>query len=189
MIAKCLVAAATLLASSPAVPQTMGAPTVPRIMCKVPRGYTAGSAFRIGSHFLVTAKHVIANGECRIDGEPVTITYKSPAQDYALLSDDRDGAFLKVDCGGFQRGHEYIAIGHARGLDQLTAIKIIGTGEKDGDMSILVGIFTVIPGQSGGVILDAETGAAVGMVNAYDPEKGWSYSIALHDTSICEGRK
>jgi hypothetical protein len=43
----------------------------------------------------------------------------------------------------------------------------------------------VIPGQSGGSIIDAETGKAVGMVNAYDMAKGLSYSIPLSATPVC----
>jgi hypothetical protein len=70
-------------------------------------------------------------------------------------------------------------------LDQLTTVELEGTGQTTNGYAILKGISVVIPGQSGGSIIDAETGKAVGMVNAYDMAKGLSYSIPLSATPVC----
>jgi hypothetical protein len=184
------VLAATLaLVSAPAVPQTaVPAPEIPKVVCLTsPTTLSLGTAFRVGPRTLLSVKHVTAEPNCSIDGEPIKVTYTSPDADFSILSDDRSGPFLKVDCSGFVAGRKYLATGHARGLDELTTIELTATGEKDGQFSILWGVFTLIPGQSGGVITDKETGAAVGMINVYKYEEGLSGSVALRDTPLCRG--
>jgi hypothetical protein len=44
----------------------------------------------------------------------------------------------------------------------------------------------VIPGMSGGPIVDAETGRVVGTVNKENFEAGLSWSVQLKDTPICK---
>ena len=180
-------AAMALLVSTPSVPQTVTpAPKIPRVVCFVtPTSLAMGTAFRIGPHLLLSVRHVTDEENCYIDGEAIKVTYKAPGQDFSILSDDRAGPFLKVDCGGFVKGRKYIAIGHARGLEQLTTVELTGTGTKSGQFSILSGIFTYVPGQSGGPTIDVETGAVVGTNNVYDMERGLSGSVALKDTPIC----
>ena len=99
-----------------------------------------------------------------------------------------DGPFLKVDCGGFVRGRKYVAIGYARGIDTPTLVEMVGTGASQDGQAILAGMLTVIPGQSGGPIIDEETGKVVGLVNAENFEEGLSFSVQLKDTPICKGR-
>jgi hypothetical protein len=179
---------ALALLSTPAIPQTAAqvfipAATVPLVDCT----YSAGSAFRIGPHLLLSVNHVTSGLQCKIDGQYIRIEYKSRKSDFTELSDDRSGPWLRVDCGGFVAGREYLAIGHARGIEPLTTVKLTGTGYHDGNMARLVGIFTAQPGQSGGPIIDAETGAVVGTVNAANWEHGATFSVELKGTPVCGG--
>jgi hypothetical protein len=50
---------------------------------------------------------------------------------------------------------------------------------------VLFGAETVIPGQSGGPLLN-QAGEAVGTVNAFNPFLGISYSTPFKDTQICQ---
>lgn len=156
-------------------------PEVVRVDCIGGRG----SAFKIGPHLLVSVAHVTNIGGCFINGEPIKVLRTKG--DFALLySDNVADKWLTVDCGGFQRGHSYIATGFARGLPIQTTIDIVDTGTSLGGFERLWGVFTVIPGQSGGAITDRDTGKVVGTINVYQAERGDSGSIPLKDTSICQ---
>ena len=193
MIVKALCGASLLLAPAsvaPAVPLLDQA--IPKVVCPVYEnnvllGWSMGSAVRIGRHFLLSVKHVTSVGNCTINGKPIKVNYEGHPQDFSELTTQDEGATLRMDCGGFVKGRTYLAIGHARGRDELTTIELEGTGIKQDGYSVLIGIETVIPGQSGGAVIDADTHAVVGMVNAYNMEDGTSYSIALKDTSLCRG--
>lgn len=186
MILKLIVAAALVAAPVPASAPIALADPIPLVVCPVTGGVSMGTAFRISPHLLLSVKHVTNFPNCLVDGRKVKVVYTSPSQDFSILSDDRVGPFLRVDCGGFVTGGHYIAIGHARGLDQLTSIDLIATGITRGGFYALRGVFTVIPGQSGGAILDAETGKVVGTINVYDMPSGLSGSVELKDTSVCQ---
>jgi hypothetical protein len=190
MIVKALVGAALLAAPAsvaPAVP--LLDQQIPKVVCPVYAGpvllgWSMGSAFRIGK-LLLSVKHVTDYPDCYINGKKITVAYTDPKLDFSIIADS-EGPFLKVDCGGFKAGRRYEAWGHARGLDVLTMVELQGTGQMVNGYAILKGISVVIPGQSGGSIIDAETGKAVGMVNAYDMAHGLSYSIPLSETTICQ---
>jgi hypothetical protein len=102
------------------------------------------------------------------------------------MIDGDAGKYLKIDCGGFVKGRQYVAVGYARGLSSLTAIELEATGETFDGYSVLVGMLTVIPGMSGGAVLDEETGKVVGTVNVYNFEQGWSGSVPLSETPVCK---
>jgi hypothetical protein len=188
MLLRSLVAIALAAVPVPAAPQeATPASPLPLVICPKLQGSMRGSAFRVGAHLLLTAKHVTAEAPCSIEGDAMHVTYKGPDSDYAMLSDDRTGAFFKVDCGGFVEGKEYVALGHARGLDQITAVPLTATGEyHDNGDAILVGIMTAIPGQSGGPIVDPDTGKAVGIVSASNFEHGLSFAGEVKDTPVCK---
>jgi hypothetical protein len=158
-----------------------------QVICFSPKYITSGTAFRVGNGLLLSVNHVTSQTGCFIDGKPLVLRWKSPTEDFSMLDGD-DGPFLKVDCSGFIRGREYVAIGYARGLDKPTLVEMVATGETDDGESTLVGMFTVIPGQSGGPIIDETTGRVVGTVNAENFEEGISYSVPLSSTPICKGR-
>lgn len=187
MLKLLLAASLALVPVASVVPQTPDQPIIPKVVCLQTGGYSAGSAFRVGPTYLLTARHVISEGKCQIDGQPVKVIYTSARSDFAILEDTRPGKSIAVDCGGFQEGHRYVAVGHARALDDLTVVPLFGTGQHDGAWAVLAGIFEVQPGQSGGPIIDADTMKVVGVVNAADWESGKSFSIALKDTPICGG--
>lgn len=181
-----LLAAFSLVSASPAIPQTIEPTAIPKLVCPTVGGYATGSAFRIGPHLLLSVKHVTNFGTCTIDGRLAKVIYTSPASDFSVISDERSGPSLKVDCGGFVEGRKYLAIGHARGLDKLTIVELVATGKSFGGFYALRGIFTVVPGQSGGAVIDAETGRVVGTINVYDMQRGLSGSIELKGTSVCK---
>jgi hypothetical protein len=184
---KALVGASLMLVPVPAIPQTDPAGPVPKVICRQDHGYSAGTAFRIGPHLLVSVNHVTSAGRCEIDGQPIYVLYASPKADFSILSDDRSGKWLKVDCRGYIKGHTYVAVGHARAMDDLTLVPMVSTGLTYGSLSLLAGVFTAQPGQSGGPILDGETGSVVGTVNTAEWSRGLTGSIELRGTSICGG--
>lgn len=179
--------AAALLTASPSTAPIVEQPEVgpvPLVVCHEGPSYISGSAFRVGYGLFLSVNHVTDNANCAIDGAPISVLYHSG--DFSMLADHRPGRFLKVDCGGFVEGRQYIAVGHARGADQLTAVPLIATGQIEDGYAILVGIFTVQPGMSGGAIIDAETHRVVGTVNAANWEDGTSFSIPLSATPVCK---
>jgi V8-like Glu-specific endopeptidase len=157
-----------------------------QVWCFAKDAIYAGSAFRVGNGLLLSVNHVTNSGQCLIDGKAIDIKYKAPKADFSMLKGD-PGPFLKVDCGGYVKGRKYIAAGYARGLNHITLVELAATGETDPDsgQSILMGIFSVVPGQSGGPIFDEETGEVVGVINAENYEEGLSWSVPLSDTPLC----
>jgi hypothetical protein len=182
----CLVAALFSCASAPVATAVPYGDKIPKLICPAsPTSYSAGSAFRVGPTLLVSAKHVTNFPHCFIDGREIHVTYTSPDKDFSLVTDDVAGPAYTVDCRGYIAGRKYLALGHARGLDHITEVELEATGVTLGAFYALKGVFTVIPGMSGGVIIDAETYKAVGIVNTYDAPEGLSGSIPLKDTPVC----
>jgi hypothetical protein len=146
----------------------------------------AGTAFRVGPRLYVSVAHVTGMSACKVDGEPLTITYRH-GDFSAFTVPDASKEWLKIDCGGFVAGRHYIALGYARGLDTEASVDLTGTPFSQNDEAILLGVFTVQPGQSGGPIVDAGSGEVVGTVNAADWEQGVSFSVPLKGTKLCPG--
>lgn len=185
MIRRALVALLALQ-PSPAIPQAVEAEVpVPLVMCRQTFGYATGSAFRIGPHLLLSVKHVTNMKNCAINGVATHVLYTSRKADFSILSDERTGEWLRIDCNGFVAGHRYVAVGHVRGMDKLTAVPMIATGQSVNGMALLAGIFTAQPGMSGGAVLDAETLKVVGTVNAANWEQGFTASTELKRTPVC----
>ena len=157
-------------------------PEVVRVDCATGRG----SAFRVGPHILLSVAHVTSIGGCEINGVPIKVI-RTQGDFAELYSDDVADKWLKVDCGGFRKGHLYTAIGFARGMPFQTTIDVTDTGSALSGFERLWGVFTVIPGQSGGAMIDPETGKVVGTINVYDAGRGNSGSIPLKDTPVCDG--
>jgi hypothetical protein len=148
----------------------------------------AGTAFRIGPQFLLSVNHVTSGPEqCFIGGKPINLAWKSPTSDFSELLGD-EGPYLPIDCKGFVKGHHYIAIGFARGVTPVTTLDLVATGEHDHGMALLVGMVPLIPGMSGGPLIDSETGKVVGVNNAENFEDGLSWSQELKDEPVCAGR-
>lgn len=145
---------------------------------------SAGTAFRVGPNLYISVAHVTSGKGCTINSEPVKVTY-THGDFTSFVSGDSSDKWLAIDCGGFVPKHHYIAIGYARDLDTLTSVDLTATGLNQGGEAILLGVFVVIPGMSGGPIVDAGTGSVVGTVNAYNQEVGASFSTPLKGTRLC----
>lgn len=156
-------------------------PQVKQVICAKSRG----SAVRIGNDTFISVTHVTTNSGCSIDGEPITVTYSDGGLDFSILRTARPGRGLEIDCGGFVPGEYYFATGFAYGWPIQTTILIRSTSLRSfNGLAILYGPQTVIPGQSGGALLNA-AGKIVGVVNAYNPVLLLSFSRALKDTPLC----
>ena len=177
MVMRGLVAAS--LALVPMESQVYSIPADPRIVL-VDCDNSRGSAFRVGPHNYVSVAHVTDDKGCKINGQPFKVEFA-----FITTSEDRPG-FMRIDCGGFKLGHRYLGLGYARGRPNITAVEIVGTGEKVAGLAWLVGLATVIPGQSGGPVVDRETMRPVGTVNRYNAMVGASGSVALADTALCK---
>jgi hypothetical protein len=156
-------------------------PNVHRVDCVEGRG----TAFRVGSTHWISVAHVASLHGCTVDGAPIAVTQLDYVRDFARFDTKGSGNGLRVNCGGFVAGEWVWAIGHARGLPFQTAMALYVTYAKMPDgKRILIGPATVIPGMSGGPLLDS-SGAVVGTINAYIPGTEISLSRDLRDTSIC----
>jgi hypothetical protein len=156
-----------------------------QVICIKGNDEYAGTAFRVGNGILLSVNHVTETGQCTINGAPISKWYRSPSSDFSMLHGD-NGPFIKVDCGGFVKGRHYIALGYGRGVPIISQVDLIATGLTDRGEAVLEGILSVIPGQSGGPVVDSETGEVVGTVNAQDFEDGLSWSVELKTTPICK---
>jgi hypothetical protein len=146
----------------------------------------SGTAFRVGENHWLSVAHVTSLHDCEIDGAPVTVTEQDGTNDFSRL-DTPLGVpnGFKVNCGGFVPGRWYWAVGHAQGAPFQTALAVYATFARYPDgKRILIGPNDFIPGMSGGPVMD-DSGAVVGLVNAYIPGTPISLSRELRDTSMC----
>lgn len=191
MLLKALAGVSCLLVSAPVATASVKFDTaaIVQVSCPVavngiPIGAATGTAFKIGRNFLVSVKHVTTFGNCSIGGLPIQ-AWQHPGKDFSLIQAQVPGPSLDIDCNGYVKGRRYLAIGYARGRPFQTTVELEGTGETYGGFDVLKGMFTVIPGMSGGPVIDAETGKVVGVINVYNFQLGHSGSIPLRDTSLC----
>ena len=193
MIVKALGALA--LASLPlasATPQTVSYSTNPaivQVVCRTPEGTGRGTAFRISPELLVSVAHVTSIGNCSIHDRPIKVLVEDREQDFALIRLPGSEPSMKIDCGGYQWGKMYFAIGFARGLPDRRILTLAGTGQRvklEGRREPfgLLAHNRVIPGMSGGAIVGAD-GRVVGLVNAYSLFFNISFSRELSDTILC----
>jgi hypothetical protein len=194
---KSIIAGALALVLSPSQAQAptmhVTAFTVDHYVVKVQCSEGSGSAFRLESGQWVSANHVTSLGGCSINGTPIEVTYFDALKDYSLfnLPDDNLKGGLKLDCHGYQDKQWYYGEGAAWGIPILTAIPVMdsaalneGFNHPRSWKALIYNRF--IPGQSGGAVRDAYTGAVVGIVNAYSLEYPISLSIPLSETVLCQ---
>jgi hypothetical protein len=179
---KPLLAASLALAPSPASITFVHYPLVHRVDCLEGRG----TAFRVGGPHWLSVAHVTALHACSIDGYPIKVTEQNGERDFARLdtaSTAPNG--FKISCRGFVPGHWYWSVGYANGGPIQYAIPLYATYAKAPDgKRVLIGEDAVIPGMSGGPVMNA-AGEVVGLVNAYLPGTGISFSRDLRDTAAC----
>lgn len=146
----------------------------------------SGTAFSVGPTVMLSVAHVTSLHQCLINGRPFKVI--GTHGDFSILQlPTAETRWLALDCGGFVAGHRYTAIGYAHGLDTQTTVDIEATGESIGGFARLTGVFNAIPGQSGGPVVDADTGKVVGTVNVYNAQAGDTGSTELRGTSVCRG--
>lgn len=182
-----------LALSTPAVPQIP--PTyvkhsaVKQVICD----NGLGSAFRVGPTTFATAAHVADNAGCEIEDQPITVEQIDQATDYALVSVPvaPKGLVMDLDCSGFTDKQFYYAIGYAGGFPKQRHLVVrfsqtvtnLARAFVKG-LSALVGPVYFIRGMSGGPVTNSE-GRATGIVNAFDPFLGLSFSRPLSETPLC----
>jgi hypothetical protein len=178
--------AASLVASGNPLPAHTEAgvaprPEIVRVDCLTKRG----TAFYVGPNILLSVAHVTNAPGCMINGKPFKVIEQKG--DFSILSvEEPVSKWLKIDCKGYVAGEQYTAWGFARGLNDLTTVDIVATGQTIADFYALWGVFTVIPGQSGGPIMPLlDPSTVVGTTNVYNPENGASGSMQIKDTSLC----
>lgn len=144
----------------------------------------SGSAFRVGPNLLLTVAHVTSVGGCFIGGKPFRVA--ETRGDFAVLTmPEPSRQWLRIDCRGFVAGRRYAAVGFARGLPTQTSVDLVATGDTLAGLAVLKGVFTAVPGQSGGAVIDVATRRPVGTVNAYQMRAGLTGSVELKGTSVC----
>lgn len=174
-------AAAPIPADQPSIAFT-DYPQVKKIACDE----GSGTGFRLAGAHWASVAHVTALHECQIDGLPIAVTEQDGTHDFARLDVGHSAKLgLKIDCHGMIPGTWVWAAGYAGGKDYQTALALYVTYAKSADgKRVLLGELTVIPGMSGGPIMNRE-GEVVGLVNAYVPGTPMSLSRELRDTSLC----
>ena len=147
-----------------------------------------GTAFRIAPDRLVSVDHVTKATGCTIDNEPVIVESADPKLDFSIIrTATHNRNIVRYSCEGIKAGEWVHAIGHARGWPRQQMISLVSRGWKGADgMTVLHGAGTVIPGQSGGPVLNSR-GEVVATVNAYNPWLRFSYVRELKDTELCKG--
>lgn len=169
----------------PPPPMLADIPEIHMVDCTNARG----TAWRVGSGAMVTARHVTHGRACTINGEPVTVTWESAELDMAVLRTAVHGRGHPIDCSGFKDGEAVLGVGYARGLPVQRAIIAVPSDEltqmgRIGKFTTLIGQERWIPGMSGGPVYTQE-GKVVAIVNAYDRNLPISYSQALKDSPLC----
>jgi hypothetical protein len=189
MIGKFVVAllAAPFLASATDAPQPLYADVeqVRQVLCDTARG----TAFRVGIGAMVTARHVTHGRRCTIDGEPVNVTWESEELDLAVIRTKVYGKPLPIDCGGYQDGEAYAAIGYAFGQPRQRVIFTLFMADLDARLPRWMKFRTLvgdrfIPGMSGGINMNRR-GVVVGVINGFNRDAPLSYSLAMKDTPLC----
>lgn len=186
MIAKVLAVAASaaaLVSASPVPPEPVYVhfTQVAQVLCVTSRG----TAFRAGGKW-ISVEHVTKGQGCFVENKPIGLGAVENGLDFSVIGPAKYRG-LKINCEGFKAGEYYWAAGYAEGLPVQRLITLQGTGEHDtsNGMAILYGSPTVIPGMSGGAVMNS-AGEVVGTVNMYARFLPLSMSRELKDTSLCK---
>ena len=167
-------------ASTASKQSTVNFPAVRQIVCAGGKG----TGFRIADGRWVSVAHVTNNLACSIHGMPLGA--KDEPGDFSITDYEGKAGGFPVNCEGFKPGEYYFAIGYAGGFEWQTMTRHMATYKlSDDGYRILLGSPTVIPGMSGGPILNAK-GEVVGTVNMYSKIYPLSFSRELKDTSLCK---
>ena len=174
---------------------TVTSDLVPMLECE---GNTAedlgglGTGTRIDATHVLTAGHVASIGNCRINGEPILLVFKSVKLDVAIFKTlPHPGAWPAL-CEPLHFGEAYTAYGYALG-GPLHREVVLGTIHRGttaaadpgfGDTGLFVGSEKFIPGMSGGPIVNSR-GQLVGVIVGYENLSNISLGRMLADTPLC----
>lgn len=190
-IALALVASPFLMSAAPEidfapVPMFTYLQPVKMLMC----GQSRGTGWYSRVTGLSSVNHVTSEPGCQIDTGPVQTVYSDGKLDYSSSHVDAVEAPFEVDCAGLIKGRQYIAVGFAHGLAVQRAVVV--SPEADDlpnmqwdDSTTMVGTERLIPGMSGGPVIDAETGKVAGLVRGYNSFPGISYAVDVKLTPLC----
>ena len=144
-----------------------------------------GTAFRVGPTKFISVAHVTDGKNCTIDGHPFSHV-DDPGLDFSVIEIPalRRGGAMRINCKGFVVGEYYFASGYALGRPWQQTVTLRATGQVIEGLRLLWGSPTVIPGMSGGPLMNAQ-GEVVGTVNRYSPWMPMSWSQPLSETSVC----
>lgn len=172
------------LVSTSAKPDYTHRPLIHRVDCDDSRG----TAFRVGPTRFISVAHVTDGVNCTIDGHRFTHV-DDPGLDFSVIEVPtyRRGGAFRINCGGFKVGEYVFASGYAKGLPWQQTVTLRATGQVIEGLRLLWGAPTVIPGMSGGPLMNAQ-GEVVGTVNRYSPWMPMSWSQPLSETSVCKGK-
>ena len=183
IVKSCLVAASAvaLVSASPQPTLFVAFPQVAQVVCPS----SLGTAFRAGGKW-ISVEHVTKAKNCVVEGRHIGIGATEAGKDFSVIGPARNRG-LKINCEGFKAGEYYYAIGYAYGNPVQRLLTLQGTGEHstDNGMAVLFGDPALIPGMSGGPILNAK-GEVVGTNNMYSRWLPLSLSRELKDTSLCK---
>ena len=195
LLALALVAAPIATSAEDATPnRAVTANLVPMIDCN---GFTEidgglGTGTRIDATHVLTAAHVAAIGNCRINGEPLKLTFKSVKLDVAVFQTLPHPGAWPIHCEALHFGEEYIATGYALG-NPLYREKVLGTVHRSttaaldpsfGDTAMFVGPEKFVHGMSGGPIVNSH-GQLVGVIIGFEDRSNVSLGRMLADTPLC----
>jgi hypothetical protein len=158
-------------------------PYVEQVICD----NSFGTAFRIGPNRLLSVDHVTGHEGCTVDNEPITVEFADEGLDFSIALSARPGSNIaRYSCDGIKAGAWVYAIGHAKGWPRQQMIALVSRGWRlpENGWAILHGSGTVVPGMSGGPVINAR-GEVVATVNAYNPWINLSFVRELKDTPIC----
>lgn len=164
-------------------------PHVKQVTCSNARG----SAWRISKGRFISVAHVTRRPGCTINGLPIIVEHEDPFGDFSIIrvpGDNVKGGIL-INCRGFFPGRWYWSVGFARGNPWSIIIAMKSSGIPSlislrYGWNMFKGIEYMIPGMSGGVVLNS-AGEGVGTVNAYNDIEGLSWSRPLSETILCQG--
>jgi S1-C subfamily serine protease len=177
---------AAVITNSAPTPYLIDNNAIARIQC----GQWVGTGSYLGNGLILTAMHVAAGGNCEADDEPAKLVISTPGLDYAILRTVAAQSTRElIDCSGYHEGQALLATGFAEGALRTVTQRLTASGsyviqKQFYGEAILRG--SVTQGMSGGPIVDLNTGALVGIVNA-NTDDGITQvlSLPVSETALC----
>ena len=149
-------------------------------------GRGSGTAFRVRGGDFVSAAHVTTIGGCTINDTPIEGAVEGDLDVAIIKGLPNDGPSFPINCEGMTPNTYVFAVGYAAGFPWQTMTRLLVTAQRSPNGFVgLYGTPTVVPGMSGGVVIN-EAGEAVGVINMFTPFGPWSLSRSLSDTSLCK---